>query len=493
MSLLRRLMALALLLALAACALPLTPVLIDQPPAPVPATLAAAPVAPASATPESTAAEAPAPTDTAALVTAVPDPLSLADHLPLAVWGSDGSSLALQLVHPLTGAVLPGAGWDNLGASYNTALAPDGRTLALLVFSAEAGADGTLRFIDLPTWTVAPVTIAIETYPMLMQFSADSRSLVVAGTDAELDELVRYDVAAGTAAARVRLPFTPHSAGLSPDGARLLVYGTAAEHENGLNPVAQVAALALDTLAVQWTAALPAVRDGQYVPPEAIGTDELWALGQWYTPAVIWAPGTPTLYLVHAGADQLTTVDFAARTVSTTAIAPALTWHDRLLALTLSGVAEAKMLNGTTRQGLLAPDGRLYVLGLTTRTVNEFTETPLGLQVIDPASGLLLSTVDTAARTISLGADSSGAPVLLLEGWGDRHWTEVRPLADPARVLAEFRDLSLLAGHLPSGQAVLLGREDRAYRTVLHVIDPATWSESATWPADGFAQPLLLP
>jgi hypothetical protein len=328
---------------------------------------------------------------------------------------------------------------------------------------------------------------------MLMQFSADSRSLLVAGTDDDLNDLARFEVATGAEQARVTLPFAPRSAGFAPDNEQVFLYGVdASQRTDQLNPVTYVARLDLATLAAEWTEALPFVRDGQFALPEEIGTADLWAVGQWYTPAVVWAADSARLYLALADADQLTTVDFAAEAVTTVAIAPTQSWFDRLLAST-AGAAEAKMLNGTVKNGLLGPDGRLYVLGFTTHTVDEFTEIPLGLQVIDPATGALLTTVDTAARHLSLGADAAGDPVLLLEGWGDRYWTEVRALADPATLLAEFRGWSLQAGHLPSGAPVLLGRDDRANRTVVHVIDPATWQEIAQWPAEGFAAPLLLP
>ncbi len=472
----------ALLLALtAACAGPLSPVLVDQQSAQLPAT-----TAPLVA--EST---------TAPLATAVPTaegaPLPLAAHLPLAGWDANGQALSLLPVDPLTGVALAGAGWTDLGASYYSAFAPDGRTLALLIFSEVQDSGGVIHFLDLPTWTMAPATIPVASYPMLMQFSADSRSLLVAGTDAELHDLARYAVDTGAEQARVTLPFAPRSAGFAPGGAQLFLYGVdASQRTDSLNPVTYVARLDLATLTAQWTAALPAVRDGQYARPEEIGTVDLWALGQWYSPAVVWAADGARLYLAHADADQLTTVDFAAEAVTTVAVAPAQTWLDRLLALTAE-VAEAKMLNGTTKQGVLGPDGRLYVLGFTVHTVDEYLETPLGLQVIDPASGALLATADTAARNLSLGADAAGAPVLLLEGWGDRYWTEVRALADPHTVLAEFRNRSLVAGRLPSGAPVLLAREDRATRTVFHLIDSATWAEVAQWPAEGFATPLLLP
>ncbi len=483
---LRCLRAALLPLLLAACAGPLSPATVAPPP-------------------KDTAVPVATNHPTAAPLAATSAPLPLAANLPLAGWDENGGALSLRPVDPLTGAALAGAGWTDLGSSYYAAFAPEcvsppaalapgcGRTLALLIFSDDNSDRGLIHFVDLPAWTMTEATIAINSYPLLMQFSADSRSLLVTGTDGDLNHLTRYDVATGALAAQVTLPFTPRSAAFTPDGAQVMVYGTSAEEPNQLNPLAQVALLDLATLVTTWALPLPAVRDGQYVPADKIGTQEVWALGQWYSPAVVWAPGAATLYLVPADADELLTVDFAAQTLASAAIAPAQTWLDRLLALT-AGVAEAKMLNGTTKQAVLSPDGaRLYVLGYTIQTVDQYTETPLGLQVVDTATGELLDTVDTATRNLSLGADAAGAPVLLLEGWGDSHWSEVRALSDPHTLLAEFRNRALLTGHLPNGQALLLAREDRAYNTVFHVIDPATWGAVAKWPTAGFAMPILRP
>ncbi len=152
----------ALLLALAAaCALPLSPVLVDQQPAQLPATVAAQPTLAATLAPTQPAASA--------------DPLPLAAHLPLAGWDNDGQHLSLLPVDPLTGRALADAGWTDLGSSYYPAFAPDGRTLALLIFS-DGDGNGVIHFLDLPTWTMAKATIEVASYPMLMQFSTDSRS-----------------------------------------------------------------------------------------------------------------------------------------------------------------------------------------------------------------------------------------------------------------------------------------------------------------------------
>ena len=511
MSRLRRYLAAALLLALAAaCAGPLGSVLTDQQLAPAPTLAVAQPL-------EATVAEAVAattatalPETTAAAATATLAPLPLAAHVPLAVWDNNGEHLSLLPIDPRTGAVFEAAALTDLGSSYLAAYAPDGRTLALLIFEAQA-VTGAIRFVDLTDWTISAPRIALVSYPSAMLFTPDGHSLLVAGASAPdldpeavangtategdpgLNELVRYAVATGAEQARASLPFAPRSVSLAPDGQSVLVYGAQAERDDGLNPAVSVAQLDLATLTVQWQQALPAVRDGQYAAPAEIGAQELWATGQWYSPAVVWSPSAPVLYLVHAGDDALTTVDFAAQTVTTVPVAPAQSWLDRLMAAT-AGVAEAKMLNGTTMQAVLSPDGqRLYALGFRVETVKEYTETPLGLRVIDVATGALLDTVETGTRNLTLGADPAGAPVLVLEGWHDRYWSEVRALADPHTVLGEFRYVGLLTGRTPDGARVWLAREDRAQRTVFHVIDPATWTDLGQWPAAGFAQPLLLP
>jgi hypothetical protein len=176
-------------------------------------------------------------------------------------------------------------------------------------------------------------------------------------------------------------------------------------------PTVYAALLNADDLSVQWSTQLDQVRDGTFTEDEtATSNPEEWT---WWEPAAVISAGARALYIVHADEDRLTTVDFAARTVRSVTIQPKQSVLDQLMALT-ADTAHAKAMNGTTKRAALSPDGkRLYVVRMTTRQSHgadgewTVTETPLGLQVIDPTTGAETARLDTAARDIHLAPDGS--------------------------------------------------------------------------------------
>jgi hypothetical protein len=151
-------------------------------------------------------------------------------------------------------------------------------------------------------------------------------------------------------------------------------------------------------------------------------------LTQWQ-PALALSPDREKLYIVHADADRLTTVDLAAQRASTIEIRPSLSWLERLLRLT-STVAQAKVLNGTTKQAVLSPDGaRLYVSGFTGQPKKDpqgnwsFDMLPFGLQVIDTADGGEIARMKIEASAIDLSFDGN---TIFLRGWrDDKVWTDM--------------------------------------------------------------------
>jgi hypothetical protein len=454
--------------------------------------LAAACAGPLSFT-QPNAAQAPLPAtlppDEALSAVVTPGPVTLAGSLPLAVWHGPTDRNTLLPVHPLTGQPLDGYDPIDLGQHYAWALAPSGQALALISFPDEhSESNGQLRFVDLAEWTVRDTATTLDGYPGLFQFAPDGRSLLLAETGPRLNTLSRFDAATGERLAQADLGFFPKQVAVTPDGAGLMVYGVASETANGLNPSAHVALLALRDLAPRWQHVLPVVLDGQYLPDANLDAhdDSLW-----YFPALAWAPGQPRLYVVHASDDTLTTVDFAAQSILSRPIAPAQSWLDRLMALT-AGVAEAKVVNGAQKQALLSPAGdRLYVLGVSTATGEYgFTETPLGLSVVDPATGHLLARLDTDARSFNF---AGGGHTLILETWGERTVTELRRTLDLETLVRTLPGVRLLSGRLPAGQPLLLAALDNPAETRFQVLDPLTFAALATWSAPGSAMPLLRP
>jgi hypothetical protein len=177
------------------------------------------------------------------------------------------------------------------------------------------------------------------------------------------------DVQAGPARllAQAALDFDVRRLAFLPDGA-LAAYGRHSDRTDGLNPETRVAVLDGETLSEQWQAQLPAIRDGQYADLKNLGDQALHDASVWWTPAAVFAPDASRLYVLHADSDTLTTVDFSKRSTTTAAVAKPRSFLQRLLAWA-GGVAEAKMMNGTYRQGVLSADGtRLYTVGRHTES-----------------------------------------------------------------------------------------------------------------------------
>jgi hypothetical protein len=238
---------------------------------------------------------------------------------------------------------------------------------------------------------------------------------------------------------------------------------------------------------VAWSLALDEVRHGQYTLAEAETASPEASV--WFFPATVWDTGRARLYLVHAEAERLTTVDFAAQRAETVAIAAAHGWLDRLLALT-AGVVEAKMMNGTQRSAVLSADGeQLYVTGSTTTYVDGvFSETPLGVDVVEAATGRLLEHIDSEGRSPQLAPDGEA---LYLEAWGQGHHTEVRRLDSLDAVVMTVPEARLVAGRLPSGEAVVLSIHDQPERTSITVRDPETLAPLAQWWVRVYGEPVL--
>jgi hypothetical protein len=445
----------------AACANPFTPAPPDVVEAPLPATAAPRPA------------------------TAVTPDVPLA----LARWDEDGDLNTLLAVHPLTGEPVPGRSPIDLGSHFTTALSPDGRTVAVLSFPDEhSELDGRLRLIDLEAWSVRDAAITVDGYPGLFQYTADGLSLLLAETGDRLQYLSRFDARSGQRVAEVDLGFFPRQAAVTPDSAGLMVYGTSSPAGNGLNPAAHVALLDAHDLAPRWQLALPEVLDGQYLRGEALEPHDN---SIWYLPATVWAPGQPWLYIVHADQDRLTIVNFDAQSVASRPIAPAQSWLDRLMAFT-AGVAEAKMVNGTQKHAAISPAGdRLYVLGFTVDSSQQhFTETPLGLSVVDPFTGQLLAHLNTESRSFSLAL---GGHLLILETGGEHVAAEVRRAVDLGTVVRTMPGVRLLSGRIPGSQPLLLAVMDQPTETRFQVLDPASFDALGAWSVPGVVMPILLP
>lgn len=404
----------------------------------------------------------------------------------------------LHVVDPDTGAALAGYAPIELGKYANYVATPDGKTLAAIVypsnlFTARGGpTGGVLQLIDLQAWRVMTTTLTFNEGGGAPVFSPDGRSLVLVGLSATWPPtplLHWVDVTQRREVAQIPLEFRPAHMRFTADGHSILLYGNTmgvgAVDVNAQVYVAQVNAL---DLTVQWQVVLPAILDGLYNfagdEPHSNPTSSFT-----WQPAVVFAPQTAHLYIAHADSDELTVVDFDRHTVRTTAIRPAQSWVERWLALTAQ-VVKAKVLNGTSKQAVIAPDGKtLYVVGVRGDfTDGVYAETALGIQVIDLSQMVELAHIAHGVRTLRLGADGKH---LYLHGWQNdpaqpslEEWTEIID-ATTFQPLAKLEKRAIALGQRLDGRPILLStvtRQDGQWQAA--TLDPASLTVIHTWVTD---------
>jgi hypothetical protein len=371
----------------------------------------------------------------------------------------------LAPIDAMTGAPLPGHTPLDLDRYALTAFAPDGRTLAAITYEDNNTlAGGRLTLVDLATWQPTSTVLTFDQAAWLL-FSPDGRRLLVGAWDRQMNptalHLTLVDLAHLAVVANGSVPFLPRTVAFIPGGDGLMVYG-GEQWEYATTSAARSHVALLDAdLQIEWQQTLDGVRDG--IVWEA-GADRPEETATSYAPAVVAAPDRPLLYLVHADADRLTTVDFGAQRVATTTVGPQLSWVEWLLALT-ARPAYAKVGNGISKQAVLSPDGRyLYVAGTSYDSgEGEVQMVPQGLQVIEVATGVEVARLDSDAEWLAV--DPAGRR-LFLQGWtrapgrsGPAAWTEIVAIEDAGRLapLARLEGYHVVPGRRLDGRPVLAG------------------------------------
>lgn len=359
---------------------------------------------------------------------------------------------------------------------------------------------GLLHLVDLQNWQSVATTVKVTGWVAAMTFSADGRQLALAYGEppgegdglTQAFHLLVLDVARQQVTAETVLSLAPEVLAFTPDGSALMAYGVLNRDGDSIDSEPHALLLDAASLEVTWEVALKQVRDG--ATRRESGDEEAETV--WWTPAIMLAPAHMTLYIVHADEDKLTSVNFAERAVSTIQIQAQVSWLERLLALT-ARVAYAKEMNGTSKQGVLSPDGaRLYVIGETSDTETseqgdaEQIETPLGLQVIDVGTGTEIAHIDTEAYRVALSADGSR---LYLQGWTEANWTDILDL-ETLEVKARLTNRYPLPGKRLNGEAILLSEvyDPTEEKTILAVLDPQTLEELGTSVVEGYAGWVLI-
>ena len=359
----------------------------------------------------------------------------------------------------------------------------------------------TLHLVDMPTWRDVTGTLPLQGYVWPLAFSISGARVALVSSGATTSTLVIVDAANGQTLAQRTLEFPPSQLQFAANGSMLALYGQPEGAPPGEGRPGTPRALLLDagTLATLWEARLPDIIAGFWCQANCNGPHGEQIYASW-TPAVVPAAGGNALYIVHADGDRLTTVDFDARTVRTTAIDgaqsraagqehPVVRAGRSLLEWLLSlgaGVAEAKgPMVGATKAGVLSPDGkRLYVVGQTlddraeAGAEREPVQTPLGLLVVDTATGRRLAWRETQATQIGISHDGA---TLFMVGWGqDAPWTEAVDAQSLARLALlngwEARTVPAL-----DGREIVVAARPHVGQSRLALLEPGTFKIAAEW------------
>jgi hypothetical protein len=361
--------------------------------------------------------------------------------------------------------------------------------LAVIVYRNNANLrDGQLKFVELATWEVITTTLTFDDAFNAPRFSPDnSRLVVITQEPAHWSRNVVHliDITSGKLLAEQPLDFYPTDFQFTPDGATLMLFGMGGEGVMQEIPTTEVALLDASNLETLWQTRVEGLLNGTYMKEGSNDPHD----GIWWQPGAVFARDKAMLYVVHADQDQLTMIDFGTQSIRTRAITKPLSWVERLLMLT-ARTAYAKVANGVTKQATLSADGtQIYAVGTRySAEAAEFTQTSIGLQVIDLATGEELAHIDTNAQSISVEPESGH---LFLHGWIQEEgkyftteWTEVLD-AGSYESLILFQNKAIIVGNRLDGQPILLSTVTlQNGQTELSILDPKTLdviSSSADW------------
>jgi hypothetical protein len=431
-----------------------------------------------------------------------PDPAPTGTAVPIPVSGDDLGSIspllrsALLIVYSnspvadnqilpidlVTGEVPPGLETVEFRESSGVAFSPDNTTLVFGSRNVKSCSPTCLTVIDLPTWTVKRYPIPLkDVYIEWFHTAAFSpqgdRVAMAYSTQMGSSGILLVNLTGKPDFHNVDLSHFVSQLKFTGDGSGLMVYGNTTA-KNGLSSGGQAALLSMKDFQVAWQQPLPEVKDGQYHTDPG-GSPELDA---WYQPAAVFSPVSDRIHIAHADEDLLTTVDFDARKVSSTAIQRPQSLLDRVMA-SLAGVAQAKMANGAIVQGVISPDGKkLYTVGM--RMVNALQENG-DREVIREVFGLSEIDVESGARTnhwetesTELRIDSHGRRLFLYE-WREYRGssyavTEVFDLL-AGKWLAAAGRRSMYPSVLPGGKTVLLSvAPGKGMSLTLSILDDET-------------------
>lgn len=398
----------------------------------------------------------------------------------LLFWVTKGREWYLTPIDPTTGLALCNPNPMKFREVSFQTISPDRRTLAVIEYPEPMISNGQLKFIDLQTWQTISTSVQIEGWINAIAFNPSSTKLAISYNEVDDTEkisgytILQVDVQQPSqlqqTEGRVLTRFLAYSA----LGDELVVYGAPFDQVTSsyLTP-ARISLYSSSDLSVIWESNIAGLSDGTFKDgTENQPTDYV----QWH-PAVAFDPARSRLYIAHADRDVFTWIDIRQRKLETVEVHPAQSWIERLLSAS-AGVAQAKVLRGTIKEGALSPDGsRLYVAGyIGDPVVDEkgnwqFNMQSLELQVIDTISGREIQRVSTQTSQVEA---VPGQPLLLLRGWDmERSWTDILD-SKTNRVVHHLPDQMVQIGRLINGSPVYLSLLQESHYTRIQILDPET-------------------
>jgi hypothetical protein len=431
----------------------------------------------------------------------------------LSLWNEQAQRYEIRLVDPATGRDMPEYTLSTISNNnlfaLPAAIAPDGQTLVAAGSrgqSCEPYGGGSscrpsadeLYFSHLSAGRRVMVALPGRGWLGPLAFHPTTSTLALTYHAAKSNQLMLFDTDTGQLTGQRDLEFRPSLLRYDREGTTLAIYGAPLGAEPGISKLDWPRLLLLDatTLEVQWKRSLLGIISGSWCEENCAESHEQRLMANW-SPAVVFSTDGRKLYIVHADADKLTTVNFAAQTVSSVELQAVRSWVEEFLAFT-AGTAQAKgAWQGAFKSAVLSADGgQLYVLGQTTEaTPNaegawQSEQTFSGLQVIEVASGRKVTGYDTEAGEISLTADGA---YLLLKGWGEAgYWTEVLEAARLERV-KYLADWEVVSTRWIDGQPVILVSRADEQETHLALLDPQSFDVGPIWSVKGYAGWVAVP
>jgi DNA-binding beta-propeller fold protein YncE len=388
----------------------------------------------------------------------------------------------LRLLDTNNGALVLGHEMNLRSVGLYTYL-PGQQSIAILDYPNPNGPQNPgLVLLDISAWSARSLPLTLDGWAQVMAVSGDGARIAIAGYG-DGTNLTIVDALKGAVTATGAVPNQVRALGFTQDGSGLLVYVSNEEPRQGLSQGApQAMLLNADDLSTVWQTEITGVRDGFFPGPDYQGQAHEPGAGDRYLPGVAFSPVADTLYVVHADEDRLTSVDFSSRSVAALDIRPPLSFVERILSLGVR-VAHAKVQSGTEKHVVISQDGSsLYVTGID----NQFTEKdngewdlrqePLGLKVVEAATGTELASLDTQADQVAVLPDG----LVLLRTWtGSLPSSEVY---DPAtqKIVAHYPGVYQNCVPLMKGGYVLVPSAQDRLRSV-QVYDPASGQVLASW------------